>query len=150
MAAFLIYLDFDEQLKNSRLRLINGFLLGLLFWLSAFTRINNALPIGLITASIGVQLLLKKEYKQLAAFVGMFAAGSVLLVLPVVLWLTGNGAFHEFLTQFLINNFKYSSSEIALPKAELFFHRTFGIAFFLLIIECIVGVLQFYRNWREA
>ncbi len=146
MAAFLIYLDFDESLKNNRLRFFTGFLMGLLFWLCAFTRVNNALSIALITVLIGIQLLLKKEFKKVAAFVGTFAAGSVIVVLPIVLWLGRNGAFQEFLTQSLLNNFMYSSSEDAISKVDLFFHNRFGMQLFFLVIESILGCVIFLRR----
>mgnify|MGYP001596181417 CR=1 FL=1 len=150
MAAFLIYLDFDERFRQREMRLLTGFLLGLLFWLCAFTRINNALPIGLITASIGVQLLVKKEWKKTAAYIGSFATGTLLIVVPIVLWLLQKGAWQEFLNQFLINNFKYAAAEDAISKVDLFFHNRFGFALFFLVIESILGAYLFYRRSGKA
>ena len=146
MAAFLVYLDFDERFRQREMRPLAGFLLGLLFWFCAFTRINNALPIGLITASIGVQLLLKKEWKKTAAYIGSFAAGTILIVVPIVLWLLQKGAWREFVTQFLINNFKYSAAEDAMSKVDLFFHNRFGVGLFLLLFEGSIGAFLF--SWH--
>lgn len=150
MAAFLIYLDFDESFMNHRMRLLTGFLMGLLFWLCAFTRINNALPIGLITAVIGIQLLLKKEYKKTLAYIGAFAAGTIIIVLPIAIWLLKNGTFSEFIDQFLINNFRYSSAEDAVPKVDLFFHSKFGYGLFFLVIESALGAFLFYQHCGKA
>ena len=97
LAALLVYLDFDDLLRQGKLRFSAGFAMGLLFWLCCFTRVNNALSIGLITASMGVQLLIKKEFQKTAVLVGSFAAGTLLVVLPVVLWLHFHGALQEFL-----------------------------------------------------
>jgi hypothetical protein len=149
LAAFLVYLYVDASLKEGGFRLSSGLLLGLLFWLCAFTRVNNALSIALITASIGVQLLLKKEWKKTAAFVGAFAAGSVIIVLPVVLWLSRNGALKEFLNQFLLNNFKYSAAEDAISKVDLFFHNRFGLQLFFLVGVGILGAIVFFLRNRN-
>lgn len=150
MTAFLVYLEFNERIENRRMRFVTGFQMGLLFWLCAFTRINNALPIGLITAAIGIQLLVNKEYKKTLAFIGAFAAGTVVVVLPIVLWLLKNGAFWEFLNQFLLNNFKYSSAEDAMSKVDLFFHNRFGYGLFFLAFEGALGAFLFYRHCGKA
>jgi len=150
LAAFFIYLDVDASLKDGNFRLSSGLLLGLLFWLCAFTRVNNALSIALITASIGVQLLLKREWKKTAAFAGAFAAGSVIVVLPVVLWLSRNGALQEFLNQVLLNNFKYSAAEDAMSKADLFFHNRFGVQLFFLVGVGILGAIIFFCRFRKS
>ena len=143
LGAFLVYLDFDDQLRQGKLRFSAGFVMGLLFWICCFTRINNALSIGLITASMGVQLLLKKEFKKTAVLVGSFAAGTVLVVLPIVLWLHQHGAFQEFLNQFLLNNFKYGASDKALSKVDMFFHDPFGYSLFLLTGLGLLGTAIF-------
>ena len=143
MAAFLVYLGFDDLLRQGRLRFSAGFAMGLLFWLCAFTRINNALAIGLVTASMGVQLLLKKEFKKTAVFVASFAVSTVLVVLPVVLWLLRHGALQEFLNQFLLNNFKYSSAPGAMSKANIFFHHRFGYDLFLLLVLGVFGTVLY-------
>jgi len=146
LCAFLIYLNVDESLHNHRGNAFNGFLLALLFWLCAFTRINNALSIGLITAVIFVQLLIKREFKKTAAFVGWFLVGTIVVVLPIVLWLVKNGAFQEFLNQFLLNNFKYSSADEAMSKVDLLFRNRFGLSLFVLLIQSMLGVVIFFRR----
>jgi len=150
LAAFLVYLEIDASLKAGGFRLSSGLLLGLLFWLCAFTRINNALSIGLITASVGVLLLLKKEWKKTAIFVATFAAGSVIVVLPVVLWLSRNGALMEFLNQVLFNNFKYAAAADAMSKTDLFFRNRFGMQLFLLVIEGLLGSVIFLRRFGKS
>jgi len=146
LAAFLIYLNMDESIRKHQVKAYNGLFLGLLFWLCAFTRINNAISIALITAVIFVQLLIKREFKKTAAFVGWFLAGTIVVVLPSMLWLLKNGAFEEFLNQFLLNNFKYASSANATPKAEMFFHTRFGLSLFVLVIQSILGSVIFLRR----
>lgn len=146
LCAFLIYLNVEDSLRNHQVKAFNGFYLGLLFWLCAFTRINNALSIGLITAVIFVLLLTKRAYAKTAAFVGWFAAGTVAIVLPIVLWLVQNGAFREFLDQFLLNNFKYASADDAVPKVELLFQNRFGLSLIALLIQSILGLVIFFRR----
>jgi hypothetical protein len=145
MGAFLVYLIADESLKNQRFKPFNGFLLGVLFWLCCFTRINNALSIGLITAVLFVQLLIHRAFKKTAAFVGWFLIGSIVVVLPILLWLVKNGAMQEFLNQFILNNFKYGSSN-AMPKIDMFFRSRFGYSLFVLLIEGILGGVIFLRR----
>jgi hypothetical protein len=146
LCAFLIYLNVEESLRNHQVKAFNGFYLALLFWLCSFTRINNALSIGLITAVIFVQLLIKREFQKTAAFASWFAAGTVAIVLPIVFWLFQNGAFWEFLDQFLLNNFKYSSADGAMPKVELLFRNRFGLSLIMLLIQSILGTVIFFRR----
>ena len=146
LAAFLIYLDFDESLKQNKFHCSHGFLLSLLFWVCAFTRFNNALSIGLIVASVAIQLLLTKRFQYLIRFIASFAAGSILIVLPIVFWLLRNGALQEFFHQFLFMNFQYAQAEDAVSKVDLFFRNRFGFALLVLLLESFLGAYMFYRR----
>lgn len=59
---------------------------------------------------IAIKQILSKEYKDLLMFIINFIIGFLLVVLPFIIWLLYKGAFKDFIYQYIIFNFLYSTS----------------------------------------
>lgn len=146
LGAFAVLLFSEEQLLSKKSIFISGLLYGILFWLCAFTRLNNAVTIGVLTAFSGIHILTKKQIKSFFIFVGSFLVGSFAIILPIAVWLAKNGAMQEFLNQFILNNFKYSSAGSAMSKSSLFIFEQFGHRLYLLVAIGIICSIFFIKS----
>lgn len=149
LSAFLCFLKIEKNILIKKSCVIYELLMGILFWACALTRINNAVSIGVIVASMGIYLLIKGEYKHFLTYILNFIVGSAFVVLPILIWLNSAGALNEFLCQFLLNNFKYSGAKTAMTKDQLFF-SVFGFKLLLLTTIGIYGAIVYkFKNKNQ-
>lgn len=124
-----------------------GFEFGILFSLCAMTRLNNAVPIGVIALCIGIKFIVDKEFKYFAKYVGSAALSSAICAAPIVIWLNRKGALIECLNQSFFNNFKYKAASTAVPKDVVFLYSKFGSFLFCsVIIGALICVYTAYHN----
>lgn len=143
--SFWILVDFNEKEKP-----FCGLPLSVSFWLCAMTRLNNAVPIGVIVLCIGIKLILNKNVKEVFKYIGYLLTGSVVSILPFVYWLVKNNALIECLNQCFINNFKYSNTSMAFSKSQIFFYSYFGLVLFFFAAVSIGACIYYFKEKKNG
>ena len=105
--ALFIFLDYLINEKISGIRvIICGALLGLTLFIRA-----NMIPVWIVFCIyITFKLLFRKKFRQLLVFIIQFFAGLLSVSVPIILYLTVNSIFGDFIDQYIIFNLIYSAN----------------------------------------
>ncbi|MBQ7541056.1 MAG: hypothetical protein IJT44_02055 [Clostridia bacterium] len=147
--SFLIVADSFKKDRQDAFVLHYGYCFAILFWLCAMTRVNNAVPIAAAAVCVGVRLFAEKKFKQFGFLVLSFLFGSIIVVTPVVLWLSKHRALKECLNQIFLNNFKYNSAANVESKREIFFSGTFAVGFYFILAVCLICIIFSWRTNKQ-
>ena len=99
---------------------------GMSFAAVCMLRINMiALWLVMCTAVFGACIHTHRQ-QDIQRFVVLFLFGTALVTIPILIWLIQNSAFHDFINDYFIFNFKYSSdpqraSQANIVNAVMFF-----------------------------
>lgn len=104
--ATFIFLDYMLNHKVNKLRLI---LCGVSLSAVLLLRANMIAIWIAFCIVIFVKSLCEKDWKKLTEFMLYFLLGMCILMIPIVLWLSVNGAFDEFIQNYIVFNLRYSS-----------------------------------------
>lgn len=95
---------------------INGVCLGLVLFLRP-----NMISLWIIFClMILIYCILKKYYLELLKFVLSFFAGLLLVIIPMVMYLVINGAFDEFVEQYILFNTMYAGDKTVTDVINVF------------------------------
>ena len=119
--------------------------MGAMTTLAFLMRANNALPLCAMTTVLALCLLARRELAPLGRCAGGFAAGLLLAVLPVVLWLAARGALGEAIYGSILHNMMYAETDGAGRLHMLLFDRYGHIALLLAALSCL-GALTLWRR----
>lgn len=104
------YLCIQYLLEENRRHLWKyGFLFGASFFLSFFMRPNNALPIAGIVLVLTIYLIVDRNWKELFIHAGFFALGTLIVCLPMGLYLLVNNALYDCFLFTILANLGYSN-----------------------------------------
>lgn len=113
---------------------ICAFLIAAMFWLSFLVRINNAVPIGGIVLGILICLIRDKKFKTLLDCVIAFLVGTIVTILPFVIWFGLTGNISDWLYATIFVNFGYSGvSEQSTFNILFFTNYGYSLLLFLLV-----------------
>jgi len=102
----LSLLIFLKNVQTGKDYMINGILLGIVVLLK-FNMIS-VWCVGYLF--ILINRIYKKEYKNIVKMVGCSLLGFIVSIVPSIIYLLVNGAFEDFINQYIIFNLKYSTS----------------------------------------
>lgn len=121
-AATLVFAKYFLFGRVSRLQLMAcGFSFGAVLML----RVNMVLVWAVFCIVVLLQCLWEKRVKELVGFIGWFAAGAAILLVPILIWLAVNGAFEAFVRDYILFNMQYVQDPLrasAVNKMLAFFH----------------------------
>lgn len=108
-----LYLFTRDLKKYNLIKLNSAFIIGTCLGAVLLLR-PNMIAIWVCMAIYLLIIYLKeKEYKELFKIIGSFVSGIIVSITPFIIYLVYNGAFNDFINQYLLFNFKYSSRETA-------------------------------------
>lgn len=137
----LVY--FRAYKSKTEIRPLQTLVIGICFGIITFIQINNACAFLGFIAYHWIQLLVKKEFKQLLSNLGCLLCGWLVIAIPCVLYFyivaDGNGVYEMFYASFL-SNFEY----IGIQKIRQWFY---WFPYFLLILSFIcVQILNYDKE----
>lgn len=113
-----IFIDYFYNQKISKLRLIIcGLCCGAIFML----RPNMCAVWLVMCLAVLMQCIHNRHYQDLGNFIILFAIGLLVIILPILIWLAVNGAFTDFLKDYLYFNKEYSAQTDFSAKFNSFF-----------------------------
>lgn len=137
--ALFVYLDYFLNNNISRVRLISC---GLCFGGVVLLRPNMVsvwfvMCIGVLFKNIVVD----KNWKNVLSFLLWFLAGTLIIVLPIVIWLAVNGALDQCIHDYIIFNMAYNSKDggraLFSAKWNSYFYFA-GTTVYLISLLCLV------------
>ena len=138
----LRYFKTMEQTGNVQHKWCLGLLYGVAFGFLVFVRITNAAIIGAIIVTISVLLITKRQFSSLAANAAAFIVGTVLALIPAIIWCSAHGILHDMLYQVFDFGFTYSEET---GLVESFMHIFSKGLWIYLVPACIpFAVLAIY------
>ena len=107
--AFGVYLTLRWIIKDKKanISLIYPIVFGILFSLLAFIRLNNAIVICGLCFGIVIKLIREKRIKELFKCIIGFIIGSVIVIVPILIWYYSNDAINEMLYGTFVHNWIY-------------------------------------------
>ena len=142
-----VFIDFFKNTKkyidsNNKKRFINFniVLCGISFACTFLLRQNMiALWIVFCIATI-IFCIKNKLYKELFKYIVSFLIGVLIIAIPVIIYLVVNGAFVDFIKDYFLFNFAYSSSSQNTRIATIFMFliNNYNILLFIIIITKII------------
>jgi len=105
-AATYIFTDYFVNDRINRFRLI---ICGLSFGAVCLLRINMIVVWAVMCIAVLIQCLTRQQYKRLSFFLTYFILGTLLIAIPIIIWLMVNGAFSAFIQDYFIFNFAYAA-----------------------------------------
>ncbi len=122
-------------------------LLGLLTMTCFLTRANNALPLAALTGALTILFCIKRKWQGLLWCMLGFAAGCLIIAVPIMLWLASKGALSDAFYGAFIHNFLYSSTSDDFGRIYYLFHFPYGwISMFMAFLVCLAGLLLTIRK----
>lgn len=134
---------FEDYFLNQRISKKRLFLCGLCFGAVCLLRINM-ISVWIVYIIAVLVWNLYSEHCMPWRFIPCFLLGALSVMLPIVLWLVIGGAFNDFLQDYFLFNFKYSSSSYD-RRYDVFL--TFGNAKMLKVSVAIL--LCLFIIWRR-
>lgn len=135
-----MYLFYKDLNKYKGITLKNGFLIGLSLGAVLMLRPNMIACYICMAIYLLIVYIRSKRIKELFRLIGIFLMGIVTFILPCIIYLGINGALDEFIYQYLVFNFSYSSNgnsnlvsviKFFLINCKLIFISIFIIIFFI-------------------
>ncbi|MBP5261887.1 MAG: glycosyltransferase family 39 protein [Clostridiales bacterium] len=104
--SLFIFLDYLRNDKAGRFRLIiAGAGLGIVLMLRP-----NMISVWIVFCIfITIKLIRTKDYKRLFTMIGFFVGGMLVILVPLIIWITANNAFSFFWEAYIVFNVRYSS-----------------------------------------
>ena len=96
--------------------------------------------------AVFARCVLKKEYHRLWGYIVSFFFGSVVVILPIIVWLVSSNAFNAFVETYFLFNLTYlGEKEDSIQSAVLFFMQDILVVTSL----CLNIWMIFFRNNKE-
>ena len=144
-----IFLDYLKNQNISKLRII---ICGFSFASVCLIRINM-IPVWIaFSLAVLFKLIKEKKYDMIWKFLLYFVIGISIITLPIIIWLYCKGALSDFISQYFLFNFTYTSDSKLYNKVEtaLFFLENnlvliaLAINFFMIFKEKdFIGIVNF-------
>ena len=109
-AALFIFCDYFLNDKINSFRLL---LCGFSFAAVCLLRVNMITVWVVFCIGVLVKCIQEKREKVLIRYIIWFVIGAVLLMLPIIIWLVFNGAFGDFIKDYIIFNQTYTNKDSA-------------------------------------
>lgn len=114
-----IFCEFFLESKISKFRLI---LLGGSFGAILMLRANMITLWCVFCVLVLIKCIKDKCFNDILYYITWFLCGSLIIVLPIVIWLITNGAFYDFINDYFIFNLVYTNSATSINKMDSFFY----------------------------
>ncbi len=140
-----IFENSDSEVSDHNLKYT--VLYGAGFAVCLLTRVTNALPICVGALFIAVCLLIKGNIKNLLGNIAAFLVGSLIVLVPFIIYFWIHGALHEAVYGTVLYNIGYSqASSFHFEPSSL---RSF-VMYFGGYAPVLVGIYTFFRSDRKA
>lgn len=114
--------------------------------MSAFLfRANNVLPLMAMILVFAVGMAAARRYAALARCVWGFLLGCGVVLLPVVIWLTAQGALREAVYGAIVHNMMYAETN-GRSRLGMLLHSGYGHAALLMAACACAGALALYKR----
>ena len=134
-----IYLFYKDMKFRQEISMKNGFFIGMSLGAIMMLRPNMIAVYVCMALYLLVFYIKDKKIKELFKLIGIFLTGVIVFILPNIIYLIINDAFDEFIYQYLIFNFNYSSANSGnLFETFIFFFKSLK-----LIYLCIAIIILF-------
>lgn len=104
-----LYLFTRDLKKFHFIKMRSAFIIGLCLGAILLLRPNMLAVWACMAMYLLIFYLKEKKYQEMFQIIGSFVAGIIVFIIPFMLYLIFNGALEEFINQYLLFNFKYSS-----------------------------------------
>lgn len=135
-----IFLDYFKNNNLSKFRLI---LCGVCFSIVCLLRVNMISLWIIFCIMILIKKIKEKQFKDLVNYLIHFTIGFLIILIPILIWLLINGAFSDFINNYIIFNIKYSTD----PQRATLFNKWNALSYFansplsiITIILCIFNL----------
>lgn len=108
-AALYIFLDYFLNQVVCRGRLL---VCGLSFGAVCLLRINMISIWIVFCIAVFADAVCHKKYREIRYFIAYFVVGAGIICIPILAWLVVNGAFEDFIADYFLFNFSYSSNSV--------------------------------------
>jgi len=111
-ACALIIISFYIFLKYNLLGIVKKYeivICGMTFASVCMLRINMIAVWIVMCIAVRVVCIYTHQQQVIPKFVSLFLFGTALVIVPILIWILYNSAFYEFINDYFIFNFKYSS-----------------------------------------
>ncbi len=132
IVALYIFLDYLINNKTTNLKIIIS---GMCFACVCLLRINMITCWIVFCLTILIKCLKEKKYKELFNYILNFLIGSLIIIVPIILWLICKGAFLKFIDDYFLFNFIYVSDggKFEIWKAMFHYLNNFIVLFSIVI-----------------
>ncbi len=138
MISLYIFVDYLLNDKVNRLRII---ICGFCFASVCLLRINM-IPCWIVfMIAILIKCLKNKEYQKLINYIIYFLLGSLIITVPIFIWLISKGAFMAFIDDYITFNLRYSSSGM-IDKWNCLFTFTNNVIVIIAIITNVYAIIK--------
>ena len=151
LEAAIIFKNYESETKQKKL-IFSYAALSVLFWLVALIRLNNAIIIAGLLFSVGIIMLIKKDFKSFGILVLSFIATGIIICAPVFLWLIKNNAFYECIYQSFLINFQYTDALDAASPEKIFLTKNLysSVFYIMLSIGFLSLLFSMVKNKRNV
>lgn len=134
--------------KSQTHKPLYAFIYGICFMSLFLIKMNNIIPIAAVVFVILVDLIIKKDYKNVIENAVGFIAGILIVLTPICIYFISKDAIYEMIYGTILFNFKYMEIE----NAKLPLINTLAVQFMTIlpsIVLIILGVKLYYKkyNW---
>ena len=137
---------FLDYFKNNNLNKFRLVLCGICFALVCLLRVNMVSIWIVFCLMVMVKKIQEKKLKELVNYLFYFMIGFAIVLAPIFIWLAINGAFLDFVNDYIIFNIKYSTD----PVRATLFNKWSSLSFFvntpLFIMTICLCVLSCYKK----
>ena len=132
--------------------LICSCIVGACFTVCFLTRANNALPVAGLIVGIFIFLLFSARFPEIGICLVGFISGTLVILIPVFLWLHANNAVEASIQASIFHNLLYSgtTSEYSIGRLRALLYEDYGHAALLFAFFSITGAVTclFRRQYR--
>ncbi len=137
-----IFIDYFLNNQISKLRLV---ICGVCCAAVLMLRLNLAAIWIVFPVAVLIKCAQEKN-RDWISFVLWFLAGMAVLLLPILIWLAVNGAFNDFINDYIIFNLKYSSSAAWSTILSRYKSFTYFLSDSLLLGACVINIFMIIKN----
>lgn len=122
-----IFLDYFLNSKISRFRLILcGWCFGCILMIKA-----QMISVWLIFCiAVLIKCIIEKKFKDIWLFLLYFILGTLISLLPIIIWLVNGGAFSDFVSDYIVFNGKYAAKYSGDTALKVLFSRIKSMEYF--------------------
>lgn len=132
---------FSKPSQSRQSLLLCSCMVGACFNVCFLTRANNALPVAGLIVGIFIFLLISARFSEIGICVGGFLLGTLVILIPVFLWLHANNAVEASIQASIFHNLLYSetTSEYSVGRLRALLFGDYGHTALLFAFFSLIG-----------